>query len=150
MDPSLPEGRLPDALENTTAENLPKDMTFNESHVLTIAVYSVLIVVGATGNITVLSLLRRRGAPRTRINNMLVHLAIADLLVSVGCPLWPVNVRFRYASLSRFWQNISSLWYFRVVSAFEYYIVLYVGNFLLWKIFRLFSRWIRTWEENFL
>jgi gonadotropin-releasing hormone receptor len=65
-------------------EDLPIDMRFNDGHVVSIVTYSVLMIVSAIGNITVLALLlRRRGnAARTRINTMLIHLAIADLLVS--------------------------------------------------------------------
>ncbi|XP_077299395.1 adipokinetic hormone receptor isoform X2 [Arctopsyche grandis] len=86
MDPSLPEDGQDHRFglhswQNVTPDNLDPDMMFNDSNVLSIAMFCVLMVVGATGNITVLSLLMRRGAPRTRINTMLVHLAIADLLV---------------------------------------------------------------------
>ena len=74
------------ALNSTLGyDDLPIDMRFNEGHVVSIITYSCLMVVSAIGNITVLSLLlRRRGnAARTRINTMLIHLAIADLLVSL-------------------------------------------------------------------
>ncbi|XP_026464476.1 gonadotropin-releasing hormone receptor-like [Ctenocephalides felis] len=62
---------------------LPIDMRFNQGHLLSITVYSVLLVISATGNVTVLALLiRRRRRNPTRINIMLMHLAIADLLVT--------------------------------------------------------------------
>lgn len=65
-------------------DDLPIDMRFNGGHVVSIVTYSILMVISAVGNITVLwLLLRRRGnAARTRINSMLIHLAIADLLVA--------------------------------------------------------------------
>lgn len=62
--------------------HLPINMQFNDGHRLSITVYSVLMVFSAVANITVLVLLmkRRRHQP-SRINTMLMHLAIADLLV---------------------------------------------------------------------
>ncbi|XP_046753635.1 adipokinetic hormone/corazonin-related peptide receptor variant I-like isoform X3 [Diprion similis] len=69
---------------NTTAEpTLEPDMIFNEGHVIAIVTYSILMVISAIGNSTVLVLIRRRkGNTRSRINTMLMHLAIADLLVT--------------------------------------------------------------------
>lgn len=66
-----------------TEDNLPIDMRFNDGHRLSITAYSILMVFSAIGNITVLVLIlkRRRKSP-SRINTMLMHLAIADLLVS--------------------------------------------------------------------
>lgn len=62
--------------------NLPYDMKFNEGHVVAIITYSILMVVSAIGNITVLTIiLKRRRKAGTRIHAMLMHLAIADLLV---------------------------------------------------------------------
>lgn len=62
--------------------NLPYDMKFNEGHVVAIVTYSILMVVSAIGNITVLTIiLKRRRKAGTRIHAMLMHLAIADLLV---------------------------------------------------------------------
>ncbi|CAH1121891.1 unnamed protein product [Ceutorhynchus assimilis] len=70
---------------NTTdlEHHLPINMQFNDGHRLSITVYSVLMVFSAIANITVLVLLikRRRQQP-SRINTMLMHLAIADLLVT--------------------------------------------------------------------
>lgn len=63
--------------------NLPYDMKFNEGHVVAIVTYSILMVVSAIGNITVLTIiLKRRRKAGTRIHAMLMHLAIADLLVT--------------------------------------------------------------------
>lgn len=63
--------------------HFPIDMRFNEGHKLSIITYSILMVFSGIANITVLVLLvkRRRKNP-SRINTMLMHLAIADLLVS--------------------------------------------------------------------
>jgi hypothetical protein len=73
------------SVTDATFFELPLDMRFNEGHVLSIATYSVLLVISATGNITVLSLLlQRRRKTHSRINTMLLHLAIADLLVSIN------------------------------------------------------------------
>lgn len=63
-------------------QHLPIDMTFNDGHILSIATYSVLLVASVSGNITVLvNLLRRKHISNPRVSIMLVHLAIADLLV---------------------------------------------------------------------
>ncbi|KAL0278397.1 UNVERIFIED_CONTAM: hypothetical protein PYX00_000228 [Menopon gallinae] len=62
---------------------LPLDMTFNEGHIVSIVTYSILMVIAAVGNITVLVILRRRRRNiRSRLNTMLMHLAIADLMVT--------------------------------------------------------------------
>ncbi|XP_046592124.1 adipokinetic hormone/corazonin-related peptide receptor variant I isoform X1 [Neodiprion lecontei] len=68
---------------NGTEPELEPDMKFNEGHVIAIVTYSILMVISAIGNSTVLVLIRRRkGNTRSRINTMLMHLAIADLLVT--------------------------------------------------------------------
>lgn len=62
---------------------LPIDMTFNDGHVVSITTYSVLLIISVCGNITVLvNLIKRRHISNPRVNIMLTHLAIADLLVS--------------------------------------------------------------------
>jgi len=64
---------------------LPIDMTFNDGHVVSITTYSVLLIISVCGNITVLvNLIRRRHISNPRVNIMLTHLAIADLLVSLS------------------------------------------------------------------
>ena len=73
-----------DGSKNPTVD-LPIDMTFNDGHMLSIATYSVLLVISVCGNITVLvNLIRRRHISNPRVNIMLTHLAIADLLVSLA------------------------------------------------------------------
>lgn len=67
----------------TNSSHLPIDMRFNDGHMLSIVVYSILMVFSAIGNTTVLVLIiRRRRTSPSRINTMLMHLAIADLLVT--------------------------------------------------------------------
>lgn len=67
--------------------NLPYELRFNEGHMVTIITYSILLVISAVGNITVLTIiLKRRRKAGTRIHAMLMHLAIADLLVSKPIP----------------------------------------------------------------
>lgn len=87
-------------LENST--ELPLDMRFNDGHLLSVVSYGVLFVISTTGNLTVFFLLlqRRRGS-RSRINTMLLHLAIADLLASTFFTLF-------YLTMVRA-QNASSL-----------------------------------------
>ncbi|KRT85046.1 hypothetical protein AMK59_2085 [Oryctes borbonicus] len=71
--------------ESNITNNLPLDMRFNDGHVLSIVVYSVLMVFSAIGNITILVLIiRRRKKAPSRITTTLMHLAIADLLVSMS------------------------------------------------------------------
>ncbi|KAG8229436.1 hypothetical protein J437_LFUL000958 [Ladona fulva] len=80
----------------TPRPTLPVDMVFNEGHLIAIAVYSTLMVVSAVGNVTVLiTILRRSNGKRlTRVNLMLFHLAIADLLVTFL--LMPLEIGWAY------------------------------------------------------
>ncbi|XP_032788472.1 gonadotropin-releasing hormone receptor isoform X1 [Daphnia magna] len=70
---------------------LPIDMTFNDGHVVSITTYSVLLIISVCGNITVLvNLIKRRHISNPRVNIMLTHLAIADLLVTLL--LMPIEI----------------------------------------------------------
>ena len=61
----------------------PDDLKFGPAHMLAIIAYSTLICISMVGNVTVLiAMCRRRRKAHARINTMLMHLAIADLLVS--------------------------------------------------------------------
>nr|AKH80291.1 AKH receptor variant AKHR4 isoform AKHR-C [Pseudoregma bambucicola] len=83
---SWPGVPLTDNVTNASVfdeNSLPYELRFNEGHMVTIITYSILMVISAVGNITVLTIiLKRRRKAGTRIHAMLMHLAIADLLVT--------------------------------------------------------------------
>ncbi|KAL0820618.1 hypothetical protein ABMA28_006456 [Loxostege sticticalis] len=87
------------------SDELPLDMRFNHGHMVSITVYSVLMVISATGNITVLSQLvkRRRAGRASRLDVLLMHLAVADLMVTfLMMPLeiaWAGTVQWRAGDL---------------------------------------------------
>uniref|UniRef100_A0A336MWG0 CSON007059 protein n=1 Tax=Culicoides sonorensis TaxID=179676 RepID=A0A336MWG0_CULSO len=92
--------------ENTTDDKmlLPIDMRFNDGHRLSIMVYSTLMLISAIGNLTVLTILiKRRMRGSSRIEIMLTHLAIADLMVTfLMMPLeigWAVTVSWKGGDL---------------------------------------------------
>ena len=62
-------------------EELPADMRFNSGHVVSIVGYSTLFLVSSVANCTVLMILiRRYRKTKSRVNLLLIHLAIADLI----------------------------------------------------------------------
>lgn len=64
--------------------DLPADMRFNSAHVISICGYGILFIVSSMANLTVLNILvRRYKKTKSRVNLLLIHLAIADLLVSL-------------------------------------------------------------------
>jgi len=83
ITPTTSDINPPQNASSNGSAALPLYMVFNDGHRLSIAVYSVLMVFSTIANITILVLLvkRKRQQP-SRINTMLMHLAIADLLVS--------------------------------------------------------------------
>lgn len=68
----------------SASDELPLDMRFNHGHMVSMTVYSVLMLISATGNLTVLSQLmkRKRAGRASRLDVLLMHLAVADLMVS--------------------------------------------------------------------
>lgn len=68
-----------------TSNELPLEMRFNHGHMVSITVYTILMIISATGNLTVLSQLlkRRRAARASRLDLLLMHLAVADLMVGI-------------------------------------------------------------------
>ncbi|XP_037024498.1 gonadotropin-releasing hormone receptor isoform X2 [Bradysia coprophila] len=87
----------PSPFDNISSSTLPIDMVFNDGHRVVIIVNSILIVVSSIGNFTVLILLiRRRLKNPSRIDAMLMHLSLADLIVTfLNMPLeigWAVTV----------------------------------------------------------
>ena len=65
-----------EAISNTT--ELPEDMQFNSGNVISIVGYSTLFLVSSIANCTVLMILiRRYKKTKSRVNLLLIHLAIA-------------------------------------------------------------------------
>jgi len=83
---------IDEKIENAMYENtkcngtiyaeLPADMRFNDGHIVTIVTYSILMMISAIGNITVLitTIIRKRKS-KSRIHTLVMHLSIADLFV---------------------------------------------------------------------
>lgn len=68
--------------EDATSQTLPPELRFNTSALVAIVVYSCLFVVAAVGNVTVFVTLYRNRHRKSRINLMIMHLAIADMVVT--------------------------------------------------------------------
>lgn len=66
------------------SRSLPIDMRFNDGHILLISCYSCLFFISLIGNLCVLRAILGGGRKhrKSRVNLMLLHLAIADLIVS--------------------------------------------------------------------
>ena len=66
------------------SRSLPIDMRFNDGHILLISCYSCLFFISLVGNLCVLRAILGGGRKhrKSRVNLMLLHLAIADLIVS--------------------------------------------------------------------
>ena len=81
---SLVQDVTEDEIANiTTQTELPLDMQFNSGHVISIVGYSFLFVISSICNCSVmLILIRRYKKTKSRVNLLLIHLAIADLLVT--------------------------------------------------------------------
>ncbi|CAL4059319.1 unnamed protein product, partial [Meganyctiphanes norvegica] len=74
-----------DSMQSTANSSMPIDMIFNSSHVLQISCYTVIFVVSLVGNLCVLKAILGGGRKqrKSRVNLMLLHLALADLIVTV-------------------------------------------------------------------
>ncbi|CAG7820053.1 unnamed protein product [Allacma fusca] len=65
---------------------LPNDMVFGAGHLISVITYSFLFIFSLMGNATVLFVIlqrRKKTSPFSRIDFMLIHLSIADLIVSL-------------------------------------------------------------------
>jgi len=67
---------------NKSMPTIPADMMFSDEHLLSVVVYSILFVIAAGGNLTVFVTLFRCRKRRTRISLFIMHLCIADLLIT--------------------------------------------------------------------
>ena len=84
---------------NASMEELPEEMRFGTLHVVSITAYSCFFVIAASGNLTVFITLFRNRKIKSRVNMFIMHLSIADLLVTfIMMPLeifWHVTVEWR-------------------------------------------------------
>ena len=76
--------------EEALMSTLPRDMTFTEEALMSVIVYSVLFVIASIGNLTVFITLFRNRHRRSRVNLFIMHLSIADLLVTLV--IMPIEV----------------------------------------------------------
>lgn len=77
------DGESLEAFNSTSYAELPIDMRFNDGHLVTIVTYSILMMISAAGNITVLiTTMKKNRKTKSRIQTLIMHLSIADLLVS--------------------------------------------------------------------
>ena len=102
---------------------LPPEMTFGERHIITITLYSVFFVIAASGNLTVFITLFRNREEKIRVNMFIMHLSIADLIVTfIMMPMeigWNSTVDWRAGDL-----GCRVLSFFRVFG-------LYLSSFVL-------------------
>lgn len=61
---------------------LPKHLYFTDDNIVSVVAYSCMFVVAACGNLTVFITLFRNRSAKSRINMFIMHLAIADLIVT--------------------------------------------------------------------
>ncbi|XP_063592171.1 adipokinetic hormone/corazonin-related peptide receptor variant I-like [Penaeus indicus] len=76
--------RVAEEEESHGNQSLPIDMRFNDGHILLISCYSGIFIVSLVGNLCVLKAILGGGRKqrKSRVNLMLLHLAIADLIVT--------------------------------------------------------------------
>ena len=68
---------------NPEAEpELSSDMIFNDNSLMVVIGYSVLFLISAVGNLTVFLTLFRNRHRRSRVNLFIMHLSVADLIVT--------------------------------------------------------------------
>ncbi|GFY64077.1 gonadotropin-releasing hormone II receptor [Trichonephila inaurata madagascariensis] len=77
---------------------LPDYLTFNDDSIREVILYSLMFILGAGGNIPVFVALIRNRHRKSRVNLMIMHLAIADLIVTfIMIPLeiaWRITVQW--------------------------------------------------------
>ena len=61
---------------------LPREFTFSDDNVFSIVAYSLMFLVAAVGNLVVFVVLFRSRRRRSRVNLYIMHLAVADLIVT--------------------------------------------------------------------
>ena len=93
---STTPGRFSGVFQSEDSFHLPRDMTFTSDSLITVIFYTVLLIIGAAGNLTVFVTLFRARQRKSRVNRFIMHLCIADMtVVFIMMPLeigWQVTV----------------------------------------------------------
>ena len=86
-------------MDSTEQTYLPPDMTFDEDNLMSVIVYCLLFLVAAVGNLTVFLTLFRNRHRKSRVNLFIMHLSLADLIVTfIMLPLetiWHITVAWK-------------------------------------------------------
>lgn len=92
-------GRNDTSCKNGTSEMLPMDLVFTDENMVSIVAYTCMFIVAACGNLTVFITLFRNRNIKSRVNQFIFHLSIADLIVTfIMLPLeiiWNITVAWR-------------------------------------------------------
>lgn len=78
----IPEDLMMLNMTYVQSSGLPEEMRFGVQHIVFIAAYSCFFVVAAVGNLTVFITLFRNRNDKSRVNMFIMHLSIADLIVT--------------------------------------------------------------------
>ena len=87
----------------STTLQVPREMYFTDDSLVSVIIYCILFTVSATGNLTVFVTLFRYRHRKSRVNLFIMHLCIADLIVTfVMLPMeigWHLTVSWRAGDL---------------------------------------------------
>nr|QHC34064.1 gonadotropin releasing hormone receptor 1/adipokinetic hormone receptor 1 [Platynereis dumerilii] len=72
----------PCELSSENCTDIPREMTFNDDSLVSVITYTILFFIAAVGNLMVFIALFRNRHRRSRVNLFIMHLAIADLMVT--------------------------------------------------------------------
>ena len=91
--------------DNRTASfEIPSELLFSDDRIMPIAIYCVLFFIASVGNLTVFITLFRNRHRKSRVNLFIMHLAIADMIVTfVMLPLemiWLVTVEWKAGDIA--------------------------------------------------
>lgn len=89
---------------NASSTVLPPSLGFDDNAMTDIIIYSVMFLVAAVGNLTVFITLFRNRHRKSRVNMMIMHLAAADLMVTlINFPLevgWRITTQWVAGNLA--------------------------------------------------
>ena len=83
----------------TSPQEIPREMIFTDDSLVSVVTYSLLFFIAACGNLTVFITLFRNRHRRSRVNLFIMHLSIADMMVTfVMLPIeigWHITVAWK-------------------------------------------------------